>query len=179
VSYSVEALSEALRDWGNDATNENKPMGAFVVISHDRDFCDRIEFTHVATVQDGVLRLEERNARESDWQMNDLGAASGTSEHGNGVGVATSTADVPELKLSDKDRKRVFNAPKRISKLERLVEQADTRMVEIDSVMMANGSDVAKLVDLAKEKQELEGKVVEYMKEWEELEELLARIGGR
>ena len=37
--------------------------------------------------------------------------------------------------------------------------------------MMANGSDVGKLVELSKDKEALELKVLEYMDEWEELEE--------
>ena len=57
----MEALSESLSDWGEDD-------GAIVVISHDKSFCDKVGFTHVATVtSEGTLKLEQRGTRDSDW----------------------------------------------------------------------------------------------------------------
>ena len=52
--------------------------GAVVVVSHDRPFCEAIEATHVAYVANGVIDLEERGLRESDWNE----------EVGRSVGVA-------------------------------------------------------------------------------------------
>ena len=46
-----------------------------VVISHDREFCEKVGFTHVGTVMDGKLVLEQRSLRESDWDQYDIGAA--------------------------------------------------------------------------------------------------------
>lgn len=160
----VEALSEALSDWGDD-------IGAMVVVSHDRSFCSKIEFTHVATVEDGAFRMEQRDARASDWVIEGLGASgASTDEDGEGhVGEAKKEVD-PQL------RKRAFNAPKRIAKLESLIGEAEERIAELDAEMLENGSDVGLLVDLTKEKDSLEGKVMEYMEEWEQLEELLLQV---
>ena len=49
-------------------------------------------------------------------------------------------------------------------------------IAQLDEEMLANGSDVGKLVDLSKEKELLENEVMELMEEWEELETLVAEM---
>lgn len=160
----LEALSEALSEWGSDE-------GAIVVISHDRAFCEKIEFTHVATITDGKLSLEQRNIRKDDWKVikTTLDASNTGTDNG-------SSQQQSEQQVSDDPalRKKLFNAPKRISKLESLIEQAEEKIASLDEEMLANGSDVGKLVDLTKQKDELEEQVMSYMEEWEDLEKLLS-----
>eukprot|EP00977_Amphora_coffeiformis_P014886 scaffold4242_cov175-Amphora_coffeaeformis.AAC.10 len=163
-----EALSEAISEWGGD-------RGALVVVSHDRSFCQRIPFTHVATVQDGRLLLEERSIRESDWSSSDLSTQAWKSEKLNRA-EANSNSSVSTDGIDPALRKKAFNAPKRIEKLERLIEAAESKIAEIDDKMMAVGNDVGKLVDLNEEKEKIAKTVEEYMEEWEELEELLAQV---
>lgn len=64
----IDALAEALSAWGGKD-------GAVVVISHDRAFCEEVGFTHVGTVMNGGLVLEQRALRESDWEQYDINAA--------------------------------------------------------------------------------------------------------
>jgi ATPase subunit of ABC transporter with duplicated ATPase domains len=64
----VDALGRALSSWGGKD-------GGIVVISHDRSFCEKVGFTHVGTVMNGSLVLEQRSLRESDWDEYDIGAA--------------------------------------------------------------------------------------------------------
>lgn len=64
----IDALAQALSNWGGKD-------GAVVVISHDRDFCEQVGFTHVGTVMNGGLVLEQRSLRDSDWEQYDIGAA--------------------------------------------------------------------------------------------------------
>lgn len=164
--FSVEALSEALRNWGGDD-------GALVVVSHDRAFCEKIDFTHVATVQNGEISMEFRGARESDWVIGGLSSEASVSDEES----STSNEDAKVSKEVDaKLRKQAYNAPKRITKLEQLIEDAETKMVALDDEMLKHGSDVGKLVDLNNEKEALESQVMEYMNEWEELEALLAQV---
>jgi len=168
----VDALGEALREWGGDANNK-KHGGALVVVSHDRNFCERIPFTHVATVEKGTLRIEQRGTRPSDWVIDGLSTSNGTEpKEANG---ATATA-VTQPGMDPKLRKQAFNAPKRIVKLETLIEQAETKIAALDEEMLANGNDVGLLVDLNKEKTKLEANVGKYMAEWSELEEILAQV---
>ena len=156
----VEALSEALSDWGEDD-------GAVVVISHDRSFCEKVGFTHVATVEDGRLKLEQRSMREDDWRV----VRTTLDANGEDGGA---TANEESKQLDPALRKKLFNAPKRISKLESMIEKTEEEISSINEKMLEHGSDVGKLVDLNKEKEALEAKVAEYMEEWEELEVLIA-----
>mmetsp|Transcript_9761 Transcript_9761/g.24312 ORF Transcript_9761/g.24312 Transcript_9761/m.24312 type:complete len:635 (-) Transcript_9761:174-2078(-) len=64
----ISGLAKALSAWGGKD-------GALVVISHDRKFCEKVGFTHVGTVMDGKLVLEQRSLRDSDWDQYDIGAA--------------------------------------------------------------------------------------------------------
>ena len=168
-SCSVEALSEVLSDWGEG-------RGAIVVISHDKAFCEQVGFTHVLTItDDGRLRLEQRDARESDW---DSSVATFQKSNADGI-ISDDGGDdgvVIDKELDAKRRKMAFNAPKRISKIESLVEQKEDKIAVLDEEMLANGSDVGKLVDLSKKKEDLEEQVMELMEEWEELETLIGEM---
>jgi ATP-binding cassette subfamily F protein 3 len=64
----IQGLANALSGWGGKD-------GSIVVISHDREFCDKVGFTHVGTVADGRLVLEQRPLRDSDWEQYDIGAS--------------------------------------------------------------------------------------------------------
>lgn len=169
----MEALSEALSGWGEDT-------GAVVVISHDKAFCEKVGFTHVATVQDGCLKMEQRDTRESDWSS----SYSSTQPTLSSANASTETEDTNTNNKSatpEEDRKRkkqVYNAPKRIAKIEETVMKREEKIAQLDKDMMANGSDVNKLVDLTKQKDGLEAEVLELMEEWEELEGLLAKVAA-
>ena len=190
----VEALVEALANWNVvDGSNNSKSRGgALVVISHDRAFGEKIPFTHVATVVNGRLTLEERDTRPGDWAVGQLGwdTAATTSTTNGGVDnspysvtatdattSAAATAAVPVVDA--KRRKQAFNAPKRIVKLGQLIEEAESQMATLDEKMLTNGSDVGKLVDWTKERKALEKQVEKHMKEWTELEELLVQIAAQ
>jgi len=162
----VEALSEALSTWGEDT-------GSIIVISHDKAFCEQVGFTHVLTLDGkGGMKLEQREVRESDWDSS--GGLSTTqsppSQPTNGVEEPAEETIV----LDDKQRKQAFNAPKRIAKIEVLVEELEENISEIDQKMIEIGNDVGELVDLNNEKEKLQEKVMTLMAEWEELEVLLA-----
>jgi TolA-binding protein len=174
----VEALSEALSVWG-----ENK--GAIVVVSHDRHFCDKITFTHVATVQDGKFTLEEREVRASDWFVAGMSAAtsvgSAAAVDGSSMGAAsndsaTAASTKSKKELDPKLRKAAYNAPKRIQKLEGMIADAEGQIATLDENMLQHGKDVEKLVEWNQKKQKLQEKIESYMVEWNELEDLLAKV---
>jgi ATP-binding cassette, subfamily F, member 3 len=174
----VECLSSALGEWGG--------AGAFVVVSHDRHFCEQLTFTHVATVQDGLLTMEERDATESDWNVQGMSTGSVSAEEGGGnhaisqpASSSTTTTSSPALTAMDeKTRKQAFNAPKRIAKIETQVASLEDKIAAIEGEMLSHGSDVGKLVDLTKAKEALEAQVARLMEEWGELEALLARLSA-
>lgn len=61
----IQGLANALGKWGGKD-------GSIVVISHDREFCEKVGFTHVGTVMDGKLVLEQRPVQDSDWVQYDI-----------------------------------------------------------------------------------------------------------
>jgi hypothetical protein len=166
LRYSVEALSDALSTWGEET-------GAIVVVSHDKEFCGKIQFSHVASVLDGVMVVEQRDARESDWVITDLSAEAVAEEEGEAINAEV---EPPKKELDPTQRKQAFNAPKRIEKLGQMIEKAENKIASIDEDMLTHGDDVGKLCDLQKSKESLQHEVENFMNEWEELEELLAQI---
>ena len=162
----IEALSESLSEWGEED-------GAVVVISHDQSFCKKIGFTHVGTVADGKLVVQQRSTRASDWKLFDgLSATIDMHEEEE----APPVEDVEKKEIDRQKQKQAFNAPKRIAKIESQIEAAEEKMAELDKEMLENGHDVGLLVDLSEKRQVHEANVMELMEEWEELEELMASL---
>jgi ATP-binding cassette subfamily F protein uup len=159
-------LSDALSDWGEE-------RGAIVVISHDKAFCEKVGFTHVATVKEGRLVMETRNTRESDWDSSTFSSQPTLLSNEEEGTESSSGASAAVTKVDKAVRKQAYNAPKRIAKIESLIEKKETKMAELDSEMLSNGRDFEKLLDLTKQKEALETEVMELMEEWEQLEEIL------
>ncbi|KAJ1620722.1 P-loop containing nucleoside triphosphate hydrolase protein, partial [Pavlovales sp. CCMP2436] len=53
----AEVLIDALSDF----------PGAVVTVSHDRNFVEALNPTHVVSVRNGQVVMEERSLRDSDW----------------------------------------------------------------------------------------------------------------
>jgi hypothetical protein len=137
-----------------------------VVVSHDQVFCESLgDFTHVATVSNGRFVLEERTLQSSDWN-----------EFESPLEDTNDTTSAKEVAGDRTLQKQAYNAPKRIEKLESLMEDLEIKVAAIDEEMLTNGSNVEKLMQLSEQKMALEAKIDDYMHEWEELEELLMTI---
>lgn len=139
-----------------------------MVISHDKNFCDKVGFTHVATVKDGSLVVEQRNPTDADWDSSDRTLQRSSEEPPQ----ETKESNEIDMKL----RKQAYNAPKRISKIEALVDQKEQKIATLEAEMFDNGNDVGKLVDLTKEKEKIEEQIMELMEEWEQLENVLLQV---
>lgn len=168
----IAALSSALSSWGGKD-------GAIIVVSHDRNFCEEVGFTHVGTVDNGKLTIEQRDLNDGDWSQYDINSKYRATPSTEGDGLSTPVELTPEEKEERKRRqKKAYNAPKRIKKLEAMIETAEEKIADIDDEMMKFGSDVGKLTDLQSDKEAEEMKIMEMMAEWEELESLLAEVGS-
>ena len=167
----IEALGEALSKWGKiegGSGSRTAGDGAIVVVSHDRTFCETVGFTHVGTVENNKLTIEERDLKDSDWNIYDMAA--------DDIDVQEVAVELtPEQKASESlRRKQLLNAPKRIKKLEETIEKLNAKVAAIDEQMMEVGNDVGKLTDLSKQKQKEETEIAKMEEEWLELEDLLA-----
>ena len=143
--------------------------GAIIVVSHDRAFCDDVGFTHVGTVENGTLIVEERGLTENDWIKYDIRSDFDDLD----VTQVATTRTEEEEEESKRKRKAAYNAPKRIMKLEKMIEDCEIRIAQIDEEMIQVGNDVGKLVDLNNDKVKEEQRVSELMDEWSDLEILL------
>lgn len=161
-------MSNALSSWG-------KKDGAVIVVSHDKSFCDSVGFNTVGTVKDGSLVIEERELNDSDWRQYDM--ALSTAVESSNSELDKEIEKTPEqIEEEKKRRKMAFNAPKQIAKLEKKIEQAETKIAELDEEMMTVGNDVGKLTDISNLKLAEEKELDKMMKEWEELEMLLTEF---
>jgi ATP-binding cassette subfamily F protein uup len=134
--YSIEALSEALCNWGDKD-------GAVIIVSHDKAFCDTIGFTHVGTVMNGGFIIEERGLRPSDWDIYNLEADDNATDESK-IPVVTSDQsigaqrDYKDVKKSRTDKKNIIRKLERdIEKIEteikKLKEKKDSIQVEMDN----------------------------------------------
>ena len=172
---TIEALAAGLAAFEQGQRTKH---AAVLVISHDRDFVEKLEMTHVCSVAGGAVSLEERNLRSDDWVVEGDGRAVEAAEDNHEVNAAAEQQDqgavAAKRELTAEERKKLFNAPKRIKKIEALVEDKEGKMKELDDSMLEFGSDVSKLTELSEKKTKLEADVESLMAEWEDLEELLA-----
>lgn len=158
--------------------------GATLVISHDREFLEKLEPTHVLTVRNGRASLEERGLRESDF--NDpldsrVEAKFATPEkvEPNTQSMTTKNilysnskhapAAVTAVPLSDEERKKKLNAPRRIPKIENSLKKFEEDLKVLDSDMMTHGRDTTKLKELQKKKDEISSKMDKLLAEMEDL----------
>ena len=115
--------------------------------------------------------MEERIMRESDWAY----------EVGQIAADQKETSKQPKSsKKSKKDsaarrelEKQAYNAPRRIAKLEKLIEKAELSLSAVEKEMMENGNDAAILMKLTDQRSQINEQIMAYMQEWESLQELL------
>ena len=117
--------------------------------------------------------MEQRDTRESDWALETLSAPKvevvSEVKSEPAAAAAPVVIDDPEL------RKKLFNAPKRIPKIEQQLAKYEKELTAIDEDMLSHGNDVSKLTSLQKQKDSITSKVDSLMEEWDELEALMAK----
>jgi len=160
---TISALADGLRAF---EAGESKKRAAVVVISHDREFVERLQSTHVCMVQGGSVKVEQRALRESDWVF-----GGGGGEMVEAEVVVKSAGAKP---VSSEERKKRLNAPKRVVRIENMVAGFEEELARLEVDMGEAGSDATAAMEVLKKKQQVERKVDKLMKEWEELEQLMA-----
>lgn len=183
---TIEVLTNALRSF----------TGSCLVISHDKPFLEALDPTHVITVKDGIVTMEERSLTPDDWivplqsrtncdekesKFNNNIAILNTNNSNNKqikdkssstktiTNVITKPAMVDINTLNDNDRKKILNAPRRIKKIENLLEKHDIEIKEIEQSMLDHGKNRSKLMELQKSKDDIQLKIDKLYIEYEEL----------
>lgn len=129
----------------------------------------------MATVADGTLKIEQRSLCEDDWEQYSLKSECIALNDEQNKGGNAEQLEEEKRELA-KRRKLSVNAPRRIAQLEKLISDCEVLINSIDAEALANGNDVAKLVQLTEAKEREQAKVDEMMKEWEELEAIIAEF---
>ncbi|CAG9465001.1 unnamed protein product [Pedinophyceae sp. YPF-701] len=173
---TIETLVQSLKDY----------PGALMVVSHDKPFCMALGASHVATVQEGKLTVEQRDLRDSDFEIASLEHSVAQSTNGapssNGSKARAPAAKGPappqemtkeERRAAEKRRKLKLDAPKLVGKVEGKIEAAEEEMAELEAASIEAGSDVAKLAKLEDDRAKLQGKLDDLYAQYEELLEVL------
>ncbi|GMI23838.1 hypothetical protein TeGR_g14910 [Tetraparma gracilis] len=165
----IAALADGLAAFEE---GETRKRAAVIVISHDREFVERLSPTHVCVVNAGKVKVEERSLRESDWSKH-WDAPSGASASSPPL-PPTPPPPPPKTatSMTNEERKRRLNGPRRIKKIEASISELEKRIKEVDGELGA-GADAGRVVELSSERMKLDGKVEALMEEWEGLEQLL------
>ena len=161
----LDALTAAISTYEREAKVKH---AAICVISHDVNFCENLDITHVATIREGGnVCVEERALRDDEFSSNPIveGKANGGGEH-HSQKVLSADEDA-------KMRKAILNAPRRLAKLEKIIEQREKEVAKIEEMMTAAGSDFEALQQLQLKKEEAQGIVESSFTEYEELNILL------
>ncbi len=179
----VDTIAALAKGLANFEDGEKNKRAAVVIISHDREFVEQVQATHVCEVHNGKVTMEERNLRDEDWIVS---AGDGRSEMINlervpenesTVETSAEEAKAEEIvELTSEQRKARHNAPKRIKKIEALIEKHELSISQVEDEMMTVGNDMEALMALTKKKEEAEKKVEELMEEYEMLESLLILV---
>lgn len=126
---------------------------------------------HVGTVTNGSLVLEQRDINDSDWEMFDNKESRLVSPNQPNKINPTDAVPTNGMQTYHKvDSKRAHNAPKRIKKLEQMIQKSEMKITELEDQMMDVGNDVGKLTDISNEIEKEQKKVTEMFDEWDELE---------
>lgn len=147
---TLRVLTKALREF----------EGSCVVISHDRLFLEELDPTHVLTVRNGGVVMEERGLRESDWAddlfarteflLSSSGAdvstaqptttassssnSKGKSNNNNNNNKSTTTPP-PTSVISSTSKSNNGANSKQLSKVEMNISRLEKEMLNIDTEM--------------------------------------------
>ena len=169
--------------------------GIVITVSHDRYFLDRIAKRIFAF--EGAGKIVQYEGGYTDYMNKRPQPASGktVSENASSTGASASGAqgntasdgtDSKEARKKksmetwghEKKLKFTYKEQKEYETIEADIEKLENRLSEIDDEMVKNATNFGKLNELTKEKEDLEGQLMEKMERWEYLEDLAQKIAN-
>ena len=161
--------------------------GTVLYVSHDRYFINKTATRILDLTQNHLLNyagnydyyMEKRPELEAKFiELQDKEVAKTTTQTnkaniGNTNVVDTSSDNKLDWKQQKEEQARLRKKQNDLKKLEDLIHELETRSAEIDELLADEAvyTNVPKLMELNKEKEELEEKLLEAMEQWEVLSE--------
>ncbi len=171
----------------------SKYDGTLLVISHDREFLDKV-VEKVLWVESGEVRLFEGNWSEARRKMRAGDAVVGTAfvkpdppaapsdappPGGGGNKKAKKSDARPETdqrRQSKERRRRETQAKTRLTRLEKDIADFEARLTELTAELQKDPDDWERLHDLAREEQALRARLDRRYQEWERVSEELEKL---
>lgn len=169
--------------------------GIVITVSHDRYFLDRIAKRIFAFEGAGKIvqyeggytdYMDKRPQPASGKVVSDIAASTGAAAAGAQGNTASYDTDAKEARKKksmetwghEKKLKFTYKEQKEYETIEADIEKLENRLSEIDDEMVKNATNFGKLNELTKEKEDLEGQLMEKMDHWEYLEDLAQKIAN-
>lgn len=166
-------LIDALRDF----------PGGVVTVSHDRAFVEAIQPTHVVSVRDGKVLMEERALRDSDWVHPDAAevavaavapaplaapAAAGKGKGKERAEAEPAPAPAATTRGDDKVQRKARAAAEKSAKaLERKADKLSAAVVELSGQLRDAGADYGLAAELQAQIDAHNAEMETALKEWE------------
>lgn len=148
--------------------------GIVITVSHDRYFLDRIAKRIFAF--EGAGKIVQYEGGYTDYMNKRPQPASGKTVSEEAVSEEARKKKSMETWGHEKKLKFTYKEQKEYETIEADIEKLETRLSEIDDEMVKNATNFGKLNELTKEKEDLEGQLMEKMERWEYLEDLAQKI---
>ena len=166
---TIEALEDMLVDFD----------GCVLIVSHDRQFVNNLA-DHIF-VFDGKGGISDWSGSYTELReyVKEQEQAASEKESGVKKAAAFSSEEAKEAAKEEEKRQRellreAHNAPGIIAKIEKALEVLDRDITAFDEQLLLAGSNVAKALEIQKEKDAKVAKQELYYAEWERLEAVLA-----
>ena len=165
--------------------------GIVITVSHDRYFLDRIAKRifafegagKIVQYEGGYTDYMNKRPQPATGKAVSENAASAAGAQGNTASDGTDSKEARKKKSMEtwgheKKLKFTYKEQKEYETIEADIEKLENRLSEIDDEMVKNATNFGKLNELTKEKEDLEGQLMEKMERWEYLEDLAQKIAN-
>ena len=165
--------------------------GIVITVSHDRYFLDRIAKRIFAF--EGAGKIVQYEGGYTDYMNKRPQPASGKTVSENAASAAGTQGNTASYDIDAKEARKkksmetwghekklkfTYKEQKEYETIEADIEKLENRLSEIDDEMVKNATNFGKLNELTKEKEDLEGQLMEKMERWEYLEDLAQKIAN-
>ncbi len=157
--------------------------GPVITVSHDRYFLDRI--CNNIFAYEGEGNIERYNGNYSEYleiirqsKNIDKQKASSTKKNINISSPEENQDCIQNNQIRNKTVKFSFNEKREYEQIDKVIEDLETKLSEIENQLKKEISNYVKINELIKEKEETEGLLEEKMERWEYLNDIAEQINS-